>query len=235
MEKMGFGRKWLNWTKWCISAATFSVLVNGTPSGFFLSSRGLRQGDPLSPYLFVLGMEALSGLIESEIQGGFLLGCHIGRKNGEGMVVSHLLYANDTLLFCRVDQEKLSHLSWLLMWFESISCLRINLNKSEIISIGSVVEVDSMALELGCKIGALPSSYLGLPLGAPHNSVSVWDGIEEGFRKRLALWKRQYIPKGGRITLIRSTLLSLAIYFMSLFRMPRQVRLRLEQIQRGFL
>ena len=235
MEKMGFGRKWLNWIKWCISTALFSVLVNGTPSGFFRSSRGLRQGDPLSPYLFVLGMEALSGLIERAVQGGFLSGCYIGRRNGKGMVVSHLLYADDTLLFCRADLEQLAHLIWLLMWFESISGLRINLNKSEIISVGSIAEVDSLALELGCKVGTLPSSYLGLPLGAPHNSVTVWDGFEERFRKRLALWKRQYISKGGRITLIRSTLSSLPIYFMSLFRMPRRVRLRLEQIQRGFL
>ena len=215
MEKMGFGRKWLNWIQWCISTATFSVLVNGTPTGFFRSSRGLRQGDPLSPYLFVLGMEALSGLIDRAVQGGFLSGCYIGKRNGEGMVISHLLYADDTLLFCGVDQEQLANLSWLLMWFEIISGLRINLNKSEIISVGCSAEVDSLALELGCKVGALPSSYLGLPLGAPHNSVAVWDGIEERFRKRLALWKRQYISKGGRITLIRSTLSSLPIYFVS--------------------
>ena len=109
------------------------------------------------------------------------------------------MYADDTLLFCGVNQEQLAQLSWLLMWFEIISGLRINLNKREIISVGSIAEVESLALELGCKVGALPSSYLGLPLGAPHSSVAVWDGIEERFRKRLALWKRQYISKDGRI------------------------------------
>ena len=79
------------------------------------------------------------------------------------------------------------YLSWLLMWFEAISGLRINLNKSEIIQVGRIANVDALALKLGCKVGALPSSYLGLPLGAPHNSVVVWDGIEERFRKRLTL------------------------------------------------
>ena len=58
---------------------------------------------------------------------------------------------------------------------------------------GRITDVDVLALEPGCKVGALPPSYLGLPLGAPHNSVDVWDGIEERFRKRLTLWKRQYI------------------------------------------
>ena len=98
---------------------------------------------------------------------------------------------------------------------------------------------NTFALPLGQdfigKIGALPSSYLGLLLGALHNSLNVWDSIEERFRKRLALWKRQYISKGGRIMLIKSNLASLTIYFMSLFCLPRRVRLRLEHIQRKFL
>ena len=84
-------------------------------------------------------------------------------------------------------------------------------------------------------MGSLPSTYLGLPLGAPHKSMAMWDGVEERMRKRLALWKRQFISKGGRITLIRSTLPSMPIYLMSLMRMPRVVRLRLEKIQRDFL
>ena len=63
MEKIGFGKKWLIWIRWCISTTSFSVLVNGTPSGFFQSFSGLRQGDPLSPYLLVIRMEALSYLI----------------------------------------------------------------------------------------------------------------------------------------------------------------------------
>ncbi|RVW30368.1 hypothetical protein CK203_097914 [Vitis vinifera] len=81
-------------------------------------------------------------------------------------------------------------LSWLLMWFEAISGLNINLEKSEILPVGSVENAEVLASELGCKVGSLPSTYLGLPLGAPHKSVVVWDGVEERMRKRLALWKR---------------------------------------------
>ncbi|RVW58883.1 hypothetical protein CK203_104241 [Vitis vinifera] len=94
------------------------------------------------------------------------------------------------------------------------------------IPVGRVLNIEGLALELGCKVGGIPSSYLGMPLGAAFNSLAVWDGVEERFRRRLAMWKRQYISKGGRLTLIRSTMSSMPIYLMSLFHLPRKVRLR---------
>ena len=81
----------------------------------------------------------------------------------------------------------------------------------------------------------MPAVYLGLPLGAPNKAVSGWDGVEEKARRRLALWKRQYISKGERITLIKSTMASMPMYQMSLFRMPNSVARRLEKLQRDFL
>ena len=147
----------------------------------------------------------------------------------------HHLYADDTILFCDAKPEQLTYLGWILMWFEAFFGLRINLSKSEIIPMGTVSNVETLAIELGCGVGSLPTTYLSLPLGAPHKSIGVWDSIEEIFRKRLASWKRQYISKGERLTLIRSTLSSLPIYFLSLFRIPRVVCARLEKIQRDFL
>lgn len=120
----------------------------------------------------------------------------------------------------------MTYLSWILMWFEAISELRINLDKSELISVGCVENVKALAAELGCKVGRLPSSYLGLPLGAPFKFMATWDGVEKRFRKRLVMWKRQYISKGRRLILIWSTLASLPIYFMFGLILPRTVRLR---------
>ncbi|RVW43589.1 LINE-1 reverse transcriptase-like [Vitis vinifera] len=221
LHKMGFRSRWMEWIWWCISTAKFSVLVNGVPTGFFSNSKGLHQGDPLSPYLFVLGMEVLSALIRRAVVGGFISSCSLQGRGRMKMDVSHLLFADDTIIFCEARKEFLTSLSWILAWFEAASGLRINLAKSELIPIGEVKEIEEMTMELGCKVRTLPSVYLGLPLGAHHKAISMWDGVEERMRRRLALWKRQYISKGGRITLIKSTLASIPIYQLSLFRMPK--------------
>ena len=77
-------------------------------------------------------------------------------------------------------------------------------------------DLEILASKLGCKTRTLPTIYLGLPLGMCCNAILVWDGVEERFRRKLANWKRQYISKGGRLTLIRNTLSNLPIYIMSL-------------------
>ena len=92
-----------------------------------------------------------------------------------------------------------------------------------------------LAEELACRVGTLPSTYLGLPLSLGQNSSRAWEGIEDKFKRRLSAWKRQYISKGGRLTLINSTLSNLPMYLLSLFRMPKSVKGRLEKIQRDFL
>ena len=122
-----------------------------------------------------------------------------------------------------------------MLWFEAISDLKINLEKSLILPVGTVENLEDLAAELCCRKGNSPTTYLGLPLGMKRKSIQVWDRVEERFRKKLALWKRQYISKGGRLTLIKSTLSNLPIYTMSFYRMPTRVKLRLEKIQRDFL
>ena len=104
----------------------------------------------------------------------------------DNLKISHLFFADDIVVFCEANKEHLTHLSWILFWFEAALGLRINLDKSEIIPVGVVEEIDEMAAELGCRVGSLPSQYLGLPLGAPNKAPSVWDGVKEKMRRRLA-------------------------------------------------
>ena len=137
MGRMGFGDRWLSWIKWCISRASFSVLINGSPAGFCPSSRSLRQGDPLSPYLFVIGMEALSCLINRAVEGNYLSSSSIADGRGEELAISHFLYVDDTLLFCEANKDQLKFLSWILMWFEAMSSLIINLNKAKLSQLSS--------------------------------------------------------------------------------------------------
>ena len=86
LERMGFGDRWRRWLKPCVSTVHFSVLVNGSPVGFFGSSRGLRQGDHLSPLLFLLIMEVLSHILKKIEDGGFIQGFHLGPVNSTGII-----------------------------------------------------------------------------------------------------------------------------------------------------
>ena len=180
-------------------------------------------------------MEAFSLLVDKAAEGGFISSYKFKGRNGTERQITHLLFADDTLVFCKDTKDQMAYLSWILAWFEALSGLRINLDKSSLIPVGRVENKENLAIELGCKIGYLPAEYLGLLLGANRKASNVWDGVEERFPKRLANWKRQYISKGGKLTLIRSCLSNLPTYVMSLFRLPMKVKIRLEKIQRDFL
>jgi hypothetical protein len=235
LRRCGFSDKWRQWIFACVFTARFSILVNGTSHGFFPSSRGLRQGDPLSPLLFIIIMEALSRMLERAVERGLLSGFMVGKSNGIELMISQLLFADDTLIFCGADLTQLRHLRGVFIWFQAISGLKINLSKSELVPVGQVPNVNELAGVLGCKVSALPLNYLGLPLGASFKQKSVWNGVVEKMEKRLAGWKRLYLSKGGRLTLLKSTLSSLPTYFLSLFPIPMSVAHRIEKLQRDFV
>jgi len=202
---------------------------------FFQSLRGIRQGDPLSPLLFVVVMEALSKMLNASMIQGLLSGFSVGIRNNEALVVNHLLFADDTLIFCGAQAEHVRNLRCTFLCFEAVSGLRINLGKSELVPIGEVEDVESLAHILGCRIRSLPMTYLGMPLGASFKSTSIWNEVIEKVERRLASWKKLYLSKGGRVTLIHSTLSSIPTYYLSLFPIPVSVAKKLERLQREFL
>jgi hypothetical protein len=181
LRRCGFGRLWCSCIAHCVSSVRFSILVNGSPNGFFGSSRGLRQRDPLSPLLFVFVMEALSQMISAAVQGGLLEGFKVVNNS-----ISHLLFVNDTLVFCNAMSSQLRYLRSVFLLFEAASRLKVNLAKSVLIPVGNVEEVTLLADILGCGIASLPVKYLGLPLGASYKAKHIWDDVIEKVDYQLA-------------------------------------------------
>ena len=98
--------------------------------------------------------------------------------------------------------------------------LKVNVAKREMVPIREVNNVHVLAKILGCRVGTLPMTYLGMPLGASHKAPSIWNPILEKIERKLADWKKLYLAKGGRLTLLKNTLSSLPTYFLSLFIIP---------------
>ena len=232
---MGFRGRWRRWLKTCVTTVCFSVLVNGSLVGFFGSFRGLRQGDHLSPLLFFLIMKVLSRILKKTEEGGFIQGFHVGLINPTGIRISHLLFANDTILFCDASREQILSIRLVLTCFQTFTGLKVNVGISEIVPIGEVSDIQTLANILQCKVGSLPMIYLGMPLGNLSKTASIWNSILERMEKKLSDWKRLYLSKDGRLTLLKSTLSSLPTYYLSLFTIPKTVATRLERIQRNFL
>ena len=113
-------------------------MLNGSLEGFFRSSRGLRQGDPLSPCLFILGMEAFSLLVDRAEERGFISGYKFKGRNGIERQITHMLFADDILVFCKDTKDQMAYLSWIFAWFEALSRLRISLDKSSLLPVGRV-------------------------------------------------------------------------------------------------
>ncbi|XP_018838443.2 uncharacterized protein LOC109004362 [Juglans regia] len=168
-----FGVTWRSWISWCISMAKFSVLINGCPTGFFSSSHNLRQGDPLSSFLFVISIEALSKMISAMVAHGFMARFSIGDPNRGIITLSHLHFTNDTLLFCEADRNQLKSLKALLLCCEVVLDLKVNFDKLEIVLVENVSNTLQLASILGCKVASFPMSYLGLPLGAASRASSI--------------------------------------------------------------
>uniref|UniRef100_A0A2N9HT90 CCHC-type domain-containing protein n=1 Tax=Fagus sylvatica TaxID=28930 RepID=A0A2N9HT90_FAGSY len=126
----GFGSTWINWVSQCISTPSFSILINGSPFGYFKSSRGLRQGDPLSPFLFVIGADILSRLLQRAENLGTLQGIKISPRCPQ---ISHLQFADDLLIFSKSNTTNATTILDCLVSYQSWSGQKINYSKSAII------------------------------------------------------------------------------------------------------
>ncbi|KAJ0895798.1 putative RNA-directed DNA polymerase [Helianthus annuus] len=233
MGQMGFPSKWLDWVMETVTTAKASVLVNGSPTQEFVCHRGLRQGDPLSPFLFVMAMEALTRVVKKAVSTGLIHGIQCTSK---GPMLSHFLYADDAIFLGEWSETNVRNINRIMRCFYLASGLKVNLNKSSLFGVGvGAKEVSNMARILRCRTGLFPFKYLGLQVGANMNLVRNWKPVIDTFKSRLSVWKANTLSYGGRLTLVKSVLNALPTYYFSLFRAPVQVVKKLERLRRDFL
>ncbi|WMV14448.1 hypothetical protein MTR67_007833 [Solanum verrucosum] len=180
-------------------------------------------------------MEGLNNLFQTAKVKGWIRGFQVGNNTRNNLEITHLQYADDTLVFCDAVEEQMLILRVIFNIFEAVSGLHINWSKSFIYPVNTVINIEDLANTLGGKVGELPTTYLGMPLGSKSKSKEIWSGVIEKCERKLANWKCQYLSSGGRLTLVNSVLDALPSYMMSLFPIPAKVTKRLDAIKRNFL
>lgn len=218
--KLGFADSWTDLIMRCVSTVSYSILVNGQPSETFLPQRGLRQGDPLSPYLFLICAEAFSSLIHKAENHAEITGIKVARH---APPISHLFFADDSILFFRAKQCEVDKVKGIIALYEGASGQRVNLDKSELFSSGNIS--DERRQDLGSQLGAQTveqySKYLGLPTLVGRSKTQVFRSIIEMVLSRLKGWKEKLLTKAGREILLKTVAQVIPNYAMSCFLFPR--------------
>jgi hypothetical protein len=185
LEKLGFSSTWISWIRVCISTPSFSILLNRSPFGFISLGRGLRQGDPLSPFLFILGAEVFSRLIFKEECSCSLQGLQITRNCS---AIHHLLFADDLLIFGKATVSVAASIKSCLDMYYKWSGQSINASKSSIRFskniLPSKIAVISNIFPYPSNHGT--SLYLGLPILMGNSKKRAFQGIMDKVLSRIA-------------------------------------------------
>jgi mannosylglycoprotein endo-beta-mannosidase len=215
-----------------MSSGTVSVKLNNTIGRYFKSGKGVRQGDPLSPFLFNIAVDTLAKMISLAQRNNLIKGL-VPEYIENGAVV--LQYADDTILCIQDNKEHASYLKLLLYLYEDMFGLKINFAKSEVIMV-SQDETKSLEFSnmFNCAIGKWSIKYLGVPVAGSRLYIADWLPIIEKIMKRLDGWKGSSLSLGGRPVLINSCLSNLPVYAMSMFWLPVSVLDKMDTTRKKF-
>jgi hypothetical protein len=233
MRKLGFAPHWIKLVMMCVSSVHYEVLVNGIPTGKIIPSRGIRQGDPISPYLFLICAEVLSAMLSRADRMGVLEGVPTSRR---GPRINHLFFADDSLLFCRADGSHRNNLSNILHMYERASGQRLNSTKTAIyFSRNTTAEVKQQILDTS----GIPSSqrydkYLGLPALVGKSRIKEFKCIIDKVWKRLQDWKLKLLSQAGREILLKAVVQAIPTYCMSVFLLPKTLCQQINTLMQKF-
>ncbi|XP_075665535.1 uncharacterized protein LOC142635224 [Castanea sativa] len=233
MSKMGFCEAWIKLIFNCISSVSYSILVNGEPRGNIVPSRRIRQGNPLSPYLFLLCSEWLNRLLQRAAQGNQIRGCSLCKT---GPKVTHLFFADNSLLFCQAKLTELEAVQRILAVYEQASGQQINRGKTTLFFRKVVAEEtkEEIINLLGVPEVKEYEKYLGLPAVVGRKRKASLNYIKERVWNKLQGWKERLLSQAGREVLLKAVMQVIPTYAMSCFKLPVALCEDIEKLIRKF-
>ncbi|CAH9116346.1 unnamed protein product [Cuscuta europaea] len=229
---LGFHPRFIGRIMECVTNASFSISLNGSLFGWFKSKRGIRQGDLMSPLLFVLCLEYFSRLVKMKTK--------VSKFNYHplcsSLSITHLAFADDLMLFSRGDVHSINILMKALEEFGDTSGLKINHGKSNIF-IGGVADYDiaNILYLVDFGRGTFPVKYLGIPLASLWVSVAQYSPLLDTITEFLNAWNAKCISYAGKLELIRSVVQGVQSFWLQVFPIPQAILDRIVSICRIFL
>lgn len=211
----------------CVRTVSYSYLLNGAAQGSVNPQRGIRQGDPLSPFIFILCSEVLSGLCKKAQDEQKLTGIKVGKQSPR---ISHLLFADDTMFFCKADPLNVSTLLEILQKYEMASGQMINTQKSVITFAAKTPPAtrESIKAQLMIHREGGQGKYLGLPELFGRKKRDLFTLIIDRIRQRASSWSTRFLSTAGKATMLKSVLAAMPTYTMSCFKLPNSLYKRIQ-------
>lgn len=216
----------------CVTTVKYSINLNGSLEGFFAAGKGLRQGDPLSPYLFLLVMEAFTCILDANIEyGGFTY-----HPKCKQLAISHISFADDLFILAKADRDSIQVVHNALKQFERLSGLQAN-NQKSLLYCAGIPDDQKNALSnlLGMPVGNLPVKYLGVPLITTRLKKMDCQVLVERITGKVKHWSTKLLSYAGRLQLVVSVLSSMATYWCSLFVLPVKIVKEIDRVMSNFL